>query len=74
MVNDPALLAKFKSENADAEVMSKERIEEKLKAGNKQAASAFSTTTLSVLALLILATIYSILVTVIYRRLIFKWV
>ncbi|MBP6089782.1 MAG: DUF4199 domain-containing protein [Crocinitomicaceae bacterium] len=72
MVNDPIALEKFKSQQADAEVMTKEQIEKKLKQSNKQGASAGFTATLSTLALLILATLYSLLVTIIYRRIVFR--
>lgn len=72
MVNDPVELEKFKKSQPDAEVMTKEEIELKLKESNKKGASAGFTATLSTLALLILATIYSILVTIIYRKILFK--
>lgn len=72
MVNDPVELQKFKETQADAEVMTKEEIEKKLKESNRQGASAGFTATLSTLSLLILAMIYSILVTVIYRQILFK--
>jgi hypothetical protein len=72
MVNDPIALEKFKSQQADAEVMTKQQIEKKLKQSNKQGASAGFTATLSTLALLILATLYSLLVTIIYRRIVFR--
>lgn len=72
MVNDPKLLAKFKKEFPDAEVMTKKQIEYKLIENNKKGASAGFTSTLATLALLILATIYSILVTIIFRKIIFR--
>lgn len=72
MVNNPVELEKFKKSQPDAEVMTKEEIELKLKESNKKGASAGFTATLSTLALLILATIYSILVTIIYRQILFK--
>jgi len=72
MVNDPVALKKFKSEQGDAEVMTKEQIEIKLKHSNRQGASAGFTATLATLALLILATIYSLLITIIYRKIMFK--
>ena len=71
MVNDPVQLAKFKSDQPDAEVMTKEEIEFKLKKSNRQGAAPGFTTTLAMLALTVLATLYSLLVTIIYRRLIF---
>jgi hypothetical protein len=72
MVNDPIALQKFKESQEDAEVMTKEQIEGKLKDSNKKGASAGFTATLSILALLILATLYSLLITIIYRRIMFK--
>jgi hypothetical protein len=72
MVNDPVQLQKFRNEMEDAEVMTKEEIEKKLKDSNRQGASPGFRSTLSVLALLVLATLYSILVTVIYRQVVFK--
>jgi len=72
MVNDPVQLKKFQSEHEDAEVMSKEQIEKKLMESNKKGASAGFTATLSTLALLILATMYSLLVAIIYRKIVFK--
>lgn len=72
MVNDPVQLKKFKESQEDAEVMTKEQIENKLKESSRKGASASFTATLSTLALLILATIYSLLVTIIFRRVFFK--
>jgi hypothetical protein len=72
MVNDPKALTKFKKEFPDAEVMTKEQIEHKLIENNKKGASAGFTSTLATLALLILSTFYSILVTIIYRKIVFK--
>ena len=72
MVNDPSQLSKFKKEHEDAEVMTKEQIESKLKESNRQGASAGFTATLTVLALIILTTLYSLLVTIIFRRVVFR--
>jgi hypothetical protein len=72
MVENPVALAKFKREFPDAEVMSKTQIERKLIENNKKGASAGFTATLSLLAMLILSTFYSILLTIIFRKLIFK--
>lgn len=72
MVDDPKALAKFKKEFPDAEVMTKEQIERKLIENNKKGASAGFTSTLATLALLILSTFYSILVTIIFRKIVFK--
>jgi len=72
MIEDPKALAKFKKEFPDAEVMTKQQIERKLVENNKKGASAGFTSTLATLALLILSTFYSILVTIIFRKIVFK--
>ena len=72
MVNDPVQLEKFKKEQQDAEVMTKEQIESKLKKSNRQGASAGFTSTLTVLAMIILATLYSLLITIIMRKVVFR--
>jgi uncharacterized membrane protein YraQ (UPF0718 family) len=72
MVNDPVQLEKFKREQQDAEVMTKEQIESKLKQSNRQGASAGFTSTLTVLAMIILATLYSLLITIIMRKVVFR--
>jgi hypothetical protein len=72
MVEDPKALAKFKKDFPDAEVMTKNQIEHKLIENNKKGASAGFTATLATLALLILSTFYSILVTIIFRKIVFK--
>jgi len=72
MVEDPIALAKFKKEFPDAEVMTREQIERKLVENNRNAGSAGYTSTLATLALLILATFYSIILTIIFRKIFFK--
>lgn len=72
MVNDPKQLDAFRKTHEDAEVMTKEEIEAKLKESNRQGAAPGFRATLSVLALLVLATLYSILVTIIYRQVVFR--
>jgi hypothetical protein len=72
MINDPIQLKKFQEQNEDAEVMTKEQIEQKLKENNRKGASAGFTATLSVLALLLVATLSSLLITIIYRKVVFK--
>lgn len=72
MLEDPVKLKEIKASNSDFEVMTQEEILEK---GKEQIASNYSpkfTMTVSLLALLLLATLYSILLTVIYRRIIFR--
>lgn len=72
MINNPDQMAKFRKENPDAEVMTDRQIEKRLKTNNKKGADAGFTATLSVLALLLLATLYSLLVTLIYRQIVFR--
>jgi hypothetical protein len=71
MVNDPVQLASFKKQHEDAEVMTKEQIADKLKQNNAQWMSAGFTSTLAILALMMLATLYSMLVTIVLRRFFF---
>ncbi|MCE2712189.1 MAG: DUF4199 family protein [Cryomorphaceae bacterium] len=72
MVNDSAQLEKFKQEFPDAEVMTKDQIEKKLIENNKKGASVGFTTTLTILSMLLLSTFYSIMITIIYRKIVFK--
>lgn len=72
MVDNPTMLNAFKREHPDAEVMTNEQIKEQLKTSNRKMASVGFTVTLSLLALTILATIYSLLVSIIYRKVMFK--
>ena len=72
MVSDSVQLENFKKEFPDAEVMTKEQIEKKLIENNKKGASVGFTSTLTILAMLLLSTFYSIMITIIYRRIVFK--
>ena len=72
MIKDPKQMAQFRKENPDAEVMTDKQIEKRLKANNKKGAAPGFTATLSILALLLLATLYSLLVTMIYRQVVFR--
>ncbi len=72
MVNDPVKLKSFRKEYPDAEVMSKEQIQQKLLQNNRKGGSIGFSTTLAVLSMLLLCTFYSILVTIIFRKLVFK--
>jgi hypothetical protein len=74
MVNNPVELRKFKAEQKEAEVMTKEAIEKKLKENNRNniAVNPGITAVFSVLSLLLLTIFYSFLVTIIYRQVIFK--
>lgn len=71
-VNNPDELAKIKASNEAFEVMSKEEIETELKKGPRSFFNAGSTFTVSILAMLLLSTLYSILVSLILRKIVFK--
>ena len=71
-LDDPAQLKKINASNEDFEVMTKEEILEKGKDNLKATFSAGATMTLSMLGMLVLSTINSIFVTVVYRRIVFK--
>jgi hypothetical protein len=73
-VNNPLKLKKIKLEQAEAEVMPKEVIEKKIIENNSKniAVNPGITTVLYVLCLFSLTIFYSILVTIIYRQVIFK--
>ena len=72
MVDNPKQMAKFRKENPDAEVMTDAQIEKRLKSNNKKGAAPGFTATITLLALLLLATLYSLLVTLIYRQIVFR--
>jgi hypothetical protein len=61
-----------KKENEAFEVMSKERIRKELIKGPKSFYTASATSLVSLLSLMMLSTFYSILLTVIYRKFIFR--
>lgn len=71
-LNDPEQLAKVKASNEDFEVMTKEEILVKGKENLKATFNAGATMTLSMLGMLVLSTINSIFVTVVYRKVVFK--
>ena len=72
LLDDPDGLAEVKASNAEFEVMTKEEIYEQLIQGPRSFYSAGSTMTISMLALLLLGTMNSIFVTVVYRKVVFK--
>lgn len=72
MLDEPGGLEKTRESQPEFEILSKEEIYEQLKSGPEGFYKASSTMTLSMLALLLLATLNSIFVTVIYRRVVFK--
>lgn len=71
-VNNPDELAKIRKSNEAFEVKTKEEIEEELKKGPRSFFNAGSTFTVSILAMLLLSTLYSILVSLILRKVVFK--
>lgn len=71
-MNDPLEVKRIKDSNAEFEVMTKEEIIAKNLENMKATISPGSTMTLSLLAMLLLSTINSIFVTVVYRRVVFR--
>ncbi|MBU2019236.1 MAG: DUF4199 domain-containing protein [Bacteroidetes bacterium] len=72
MVNNPSDLAKLKEANEAFELKGKEEILAELKKGPKSFFNAGSTFTLSLLAMLLLSTLYSIFVSLVFRKIVFK--
>ncbi len=72
MLDDPDNLTQLREENAEFEVKTKEEIFESLKQGPENFYNAGSTMTLSLLAMLILGTLNSIFITIIYRKVVFR--
>jgi hypothetical protein len=72
MVNTPSELAKLKKANEVFELKGKEEILEELRKGPKNFFNAGSTFTLSLLAMLLLSTLYSIFVSLVYRKILFR--
>lgn len=70
--SNPDEYQKLKNSNPSFEVMSKEELEKEMKSGPKSFYTASSTMSLSLLAMLLLATLYSILVSVVLRKLVFR--
>ena len=71
MLNDPAELQKLKDQNPEMELKSVEEIRSDLMQGPQSIFTAGATSTLALLGMLVLGTLYSILVTAIFRT-IFK--
>ena len=67
-LNNPMELAKIKTQNEAFEVMTKEKMYKELVKGPKNFYKASSTALISLLSLIMLSTVYSILVTVVYRK------
>lgn len=72
LLESPEDLQSVRESNPEFEVLSKEEIFEKLKEGPEGFYNPSSTMTLSMLAMLLLATLNSIVITVIYRKIVFK--
>lgn len=71
-LNNPVEFQKIKDSNPDYEVKTKEEIHQSIMQGPKSFFKASSTMAMSLLSMLMLATLYSILVAVIYRKFIFR--
>jgi hypothetical protein len=71
-LNDPEKLAEFKKSDPKFELKTKEEIFAEMRQSPENTLSAGFTSTISLLAMLLLSTLYSILVTVVYRRIVFR--
>lgn len=71
-LNDPEQLKQIKASNEAFEVMSKEDIYKEMALSTKSTISAFSITTISLLGMILLSTVYSIIVTVIFRKVLLR--
>ncbi len=72
VISDPQKLKELKSSNQEFEVMTVQEIYDKQMENPKLLFSPKFITTLSLLGLIFMSTLYSILVTIIYRKIIFK--
>ena len=72
MLNDPEEFKKLKGSNGDFEVMSKDEIRASLITNQEAMYSTQAVTTVSLLGMLMLATVNSILISIVMRRVIFK--
>jgi|TARA_R110000737_G_scaffold250424_1_gene260147 hypothetical protein len=70
--DDPKEYQELKNSNPSFEVMSKEELREEMRKGPKSFYTPGATMTLSLLAMLLLSTLYSILVASIYRKIVFR--
>jgi hypothetical protein len=71
-LDSPEGLANYRESNAEFEVMTKEEIFESIRTGPETFYSAKATAIIALLAMLLLATLNSILVAVIYRKIVFR--
>ncbi len=72
LLDNPDQLKDLKSSNAEFEIMTKDEIRSQLKSNQQAMFSAKSALTISLLGMLILSTINSIFLTVVYRKLVFR--
>ena len=72
VLDDPAKFEDLKNSNTGFEVKTKEEILSEMTKSSKAFYSASAITTIGLLAMLILSILYSILVTVVYRRIVFR--
>ncbi len=71
-IEDPENLERMRSGNADYEMLSKEEILAKENEKAKTLYTAGNTTTVSLLSMVLLTTLYSILIAIVYKRLLFR--
>lgn len=72
LLNDPEEFKKMKESNGDFEVMSKDEIRASLITNQEAMYSTQAVTTIGLLGMLMLATVNSILISIVMRRVIFK--
>lgn len=72
VIDDPDKLEELRSSNEGFEVKTKEEILREMQKGPKAFYTSFAVTTLSLLSMLVLSVLYSILVTTVYRRIVFR--
>ena len=71
-LDDPKSFAEIKSSNPDFEVMTRDQIYDLMVQSPRAVFKASTTMTITMLALLILGTLNSIFVTIVYRKIVFK--
>lgn len=71
-LDNPEELKLIKASNEAFEVMSKEDIYHEMELSTRSTISAFSITTISLLGMILLSTVYSILITVIFRKVLLR--
>ncbi|MFN5443808.1 MAG: DUF4199 domain-containing protein [Crocinitomicaceae bacterium] len=71
-IDNPKKLVELKKQKPEFEVMSKEQLRKELKKGPANMYSAKATGLLSLLSMMLLTTFYSLLISLIYRKILFK--